>query len=82
MFSDFVIITAHSLQDASQTETLFPKCDVSFPLACSICRSIFFCMKCIIPAYLLAAPPSAESWLPVSLGVLTDLEGDTGVGTK
>lgn len=39
-------------------------------------------MKCVIWAYLPAAPPSAESWLPVSLGVLTDLEGDTGVGTK
>jgi len=33
-------------------------------------------------AYLPAAPPSAESWLPASLDVLTDLEGDTGVGTK
>lgn len=39
-------------------------------------------MKSVILAYLLAATPSAESWLPVSLGVLTDLEGDTGVGTK
>lgn len=39
------------------------------------CRSVAL-------THLLAAPPSAESWLPVSLGVLTDLEGDTGVGTK
>lgn len=36
----------------------------------------------VVLVYLLAAPPSAESWLPVSLGVLIDLEGDTGVGTK
>lgn len=35
----------------------------------------------ILP-YLLPVPPSAESWLPVSLGVLTDFEGDTGVGTE
>lgn len=41
-----------------------------------------FGMKCVTVTHLLAAPPSAESWLPVSLGVLTDLEGDTGVGTK
>lgn len=39
-------------------------------------------MQCLILAHLPAAPPSAESWLPVSLGVLTDLEGDTGVGTE
>lgn len=39
-------------------------------------------LKGMMLAYLLAAPPSAESWLPVSLGVLTDLEGDTGVGTR
>lgn len=40
------------------------------------------CNVCDLDPHLLAAPPSAESWLPVSLGVLTDLEGDTGVGTK
>ncbi len=31
--------------------------------------------------YLPAAAPSTESWLPVSLGVLIDFDGDIGVGT-
>lgn len=40
------------------------------------------CLQYKMAAYLPTAPPSAESWLPVSLGVLIDLEGDMGVGTK
>ena len=34
-------------------------------------------------SYLVNGPRSPESWLPASLGVLTDFEeGDIGVGTK
>lgn len=34
-------------------------------------------------SYLPVVPPFTDSWLPASLGVLTDFEeGDIGVGTK
>lgn len=42
---------------------------------------LFKCVNSV--SYLPMGPRSPESWLPASLGVLTDFEeGDIGVGTK